>query len=318
MIRVTLYTKEDCSLCDEVKSYLISLEKDVPHTLQEVDINADPALRKRYLERVPVVQIGPYTLEAPIAEIDLKVALSAAADGHTSVEDSSSVSRGQAVRMNKALLFFTRHWLAIFNLIVLLYVGLPFSSPFLLKAGMTTPARVIYKVYGPLCHQLPFRSWFLFGEQHVYPLERAGLDLMSYEEIAGVSSIDLLRDRTFIGNESVGYKVALCQRDVAIYGSIFLAGVAFTFLRHRLKPLPIWAWFIIGILPLALDGGSQLFTSLPFVSLPWRESTPFFRSLTGMLFGVANVWMAYPYVEEIMVDTETLVAAKLVAAGEIN
>lgn len=318
MIRVTLYTKEDCSLCDEVKSYLISLEKEVPHTLHEVDINADPALRKRYLERVPVVQIGPYNLEAPISEIDLKVALNAAADGHTSEESSSSVSRGQAVRMNKALLFFTRHWLAIFNLIVLLYVGLPFSSPFLIKAGMTTPARAIYKIYGPLCHQLPFRSWFLFGEQPVYPLERAGLDVTSYEEIAGVSSVDLLRDRTFIGNESAGYKVALCQRDVAIYGSIFLAGVAFTFLRNRLKPLPIWAWFIIGILPIALDGGSQLITSLPFVPFPWRESTPFFRSLTGMLFGVANVWMAYPHVEEIMVDTETLVAAKLVAAGEIN
>ena len=318
MIRVTLYTKEDCSLCDEVRSYLISLEKEVPHSLQEVDINADPALRKRYHERVPVVQIGPYTLEAPISEIDLKVALNAAADGQTSVETPSSVSRGQAVRMNKALLFFTRHWLAIFNLMVLIYVGLPFSSPFLIKAGMMTPARVIYKIYGPLCHQLPFRSWFLFGEQPVYPLERAGLDVTSYEEIAGVGSIDLLRDRAFIGNESVGYKVGLCQRDVAIYGSIFLAGVAFTFLRHRLKPLPIWAWFIIGILPIALDGGSQLITSLPFVPFPWRESTPFFRSLTGMLFGVANVWMAYPYVEEMMVDTETLVAAKLVAAGEIN
>jgi uncharacterized membrane protein len=318
MIRVTLYTKENCSLCDEVRSHLISLEKEVPHTLQEVDINADPALRKRYLESVPVVQIGPYTLEAPISEIDLKVALNAAADGQTSVESPSSVSRGQAVRMNKALLFFTRHWLAIFNVIVLLYVGLPFSSPFLIKAGMTTPARVIYKIYGPLCHQLPFRSWFLFGEQPVYPLERAGLDVTSYEEIAGVSSIDLLRDRAFIGNESVGYKVGLCQRDVAIYGSIFLAGVAFTFLRHRLKPLPIWAWFIIGILPIALDGGSQLITSLPFVPFPWRESTPFFRSLTGMLFGVANVWMAYPYVEELMVDTETLVVAKLVVAGEIN
>ncbi len=318
MIRVTLYTKEDCSLCDEVRSYLISLEKEVPHTLQEVDINADPALRKRYLERVPVVQIGPYTLEAPISEIDLRVALNAAADGHTSVESSSSVSRGQAVRMNKALLFFTRHWLAIFNLIVLLYVGLPFSSPFLIKAGMTTPARVIYKIYGPLCHQLPYRSWFLFGEQSVYPLERADLGVTSYEEIAGVSSIDLLRDRTFIGNESVGYRVALCQRDVAIYGSIFLAGVAFTFLRHRLKPLPIWAWFLIGILPLALDGGSQLITSLPFVPFPWRESTPLFRTLTGVLFGVANVWMAYPYVEEIMVDTQTLVAAKLAAAGEIK
>jgi len=318
MIRVTLYTKEDCGLCDEVKSFLTSLEKEVPHTLSEVDIDADPALRKRYLERIPVVQIGPYTLEAPISEVDLKVALNAAADGATSVESSSSISRGQAVRMNKALLFFTRHWLAIFNLIVLIYVGLPFSTPFLIKAGMTTPARVIYKIYGPLCHQLSFRSWFLFGEQPAYPLEIAGLDMTSYEEIAGVSSVDLLRDRAFIGNERVGYKVALCERDVAIYGSIFLAGVAFTFLRHRLKPLPILGWFIIGILPLALDGGSQLISALPLLPIPLRESTPFLRSLTGMLFGVANVWMAYPYVEEIMVDTQTLVAAKLAAAGEIN
>ena len=318
MIRVTLFTKEGCSLCDEVKTTLTSLEKEVPHTLSEVDIDADPALRKRYLERIPVVQIGPYTLEAPISEVDLKVALNAAADGVTSVESSSSISRGQAVGMNKALHFFTRHWLAIFNLIVLIYVGLPFSTPFLIKAGMTTPARVIYKIYGPLCHQLSFRSWFLFGEQPAYPLEIAGLDMTSYEEIAGVSSVDLLRDRAFIGNERVGYKVALCERDVAIYGSIFLAGVAFTFLRHRLKPLPILGWFIIGILPLALDGGSQLISALPLLPIPLRESTPFLRSLTGMLFGVANVWMAYPYVEEIMVDTQTLVAAKLAAAGEIN
>ena len=79
-----------------------------------------------------------------------------------------------------------------------------------------------------------------------------------------------------------------------------------------------WAWFVIGIIPLALDGGSQLLSSLPLVSFPVRESTPFLRSLTGMLFGVANVWMAYPHVEEIMVETQTLVAVKLAAAGEIN
>ena len=318
MIRVTLFTKDNCSLCDEVKNHLNSLEKEIPHTLREVDIDADSALRARYLERVPVVQIGPYTLEAPITPVDLKVALNAAADGLSSVESTSSMPRGQAVRLNKALLFFSRHWLAIFNLIVLLYIGLPFSSPFLIKAGMTTPARMIYKIYGPLCHQLPFRSWFLFGEQPAYPLAVTGLDLTSYEEIAGVDSINLLRDREFIGNETVGYKVALCQRDVAIYGSIFLAGVAFTFLRKKLKPLPIWAWFIVGILPLALDGGSQLISSLPLIPIAMRESTPFLRSLTGMLFGVANVWMAYPYVEEIMDDTRTLVAAKLAAAGEID
>ena len=318
MIRVTLFTREGCSLCDDVKEYLAELENEVPHTLQEVDIDADPALRKRYSERLPVVKIGPYTLEAPIAEIDLKVALMAAADGQTDEEPVSSVTRGQAIGLNKGLLFFSRHWLAIFNLIVLFYIVVPFSAPYFLRAGMTTPARIIYRVYGPLCHQLAFRSWFLLGEQPVYPLEQAGLELTSYEEIAGVTSVDLLRDRAFIGDEHVGYKVALCQRDVAIYWSIFLAGVAFTFVRGRLKPLPLWAWFAIGILPIALDGGSQLISALPFIPFGLRESTPFLRTLTGVLFGVANVWMAYPHIEEIMVDTQTLTAAKLAVAGELD
>jgi uncharacterized membrane protein len=228
------------------------------------------------------------------------------------------MQRAWGVRLNKGLLFFARHWLAIFNLIAFLYVGLPFAAPVLMEAGARKPAEWIYRIYSPFCHQLAYRSWFLYGEQTAYPLDHAGLELTSFEQATDVDADDYWASRDFLGNPSVGYKVALCERDVAIYGGILLAGLLFGVARNRLKPLPIALWFLIGIVPIAVDGGTQFLSFIPYLFLPVRESTPLLRTLTGGLFGVANVWMAYPYVEESMQEIRTLVAAKLVGSGELT
>ena len=318
MMRVMLFTREDCELCEQVKADLAALEPDLPHDLHEVDIDNDPELYERYHEIIPVCIIGPYTLQAPIRKIDLEVALRAAEEGAGKQDQAAPrKSNNQGVRLNKGLLLFARHWLVIFNLIVFLYLALPFSAPILMRAGLETPANVIYRIYGPLCHQYSFRSWFLFGEQVYYPLEHAGLDVQSYEQATGNDTWDWLQARDFTGNEQVGYKVALCQRDVAIYGGILLAGLFFGLVRKWIKPLPIWIWLLLGIFPMALDGGSQLIASLPILNLPVRESIPLLRTLTGGMFGVLNVWLAYPYVEETMQETRTLVLNKLAAAGEL-
>jgi uncharacterized membrane protein len=134
--------------------------------------------------------------------------------------------------------------------------------------------------------------------------------------VTGINPEDLWASRAFIGDETLGYKVALCERDVAIYGGILFAGIAFGLLRNRVRPLPVLVWLVIGILPIALDGGIQLMGQLPGWPLPPRESTPLFRSITGGLFGVMNVWLAYPYVEEAMVETRALTAAKLASADQ--
>ncbi|MEJ2753851.1 MAG: DUF2085 domain-containing protein, partial [Chloroflexota bacterium] len=290
----------------------------IPHELREVDIEADAELSARYGDRIPVLKIGPYTLEAPIERIDIEVALRAASNTEIDEEqDNASMPRARAVGLNRGLLFFARHWLAIFNLIVFIYIGLPFSAPALMQVGAERPARLIYTVYKPLCHQLAFRSWFIFGEQAAYPLGRTDLSQTSYEDLTGNSPEDLFAARDFIGNSQAGYKVALCQRDVAIYGAILLSGLLFGLVRKRLKPLPILAWAVFGILPLAIDGGSQLLGFVPLIDFPIRESTPFLRSLTGALFGVMNVWLAYPYVEETMRETRIAITDKLAAAGEL-
>jgi uncharacterized membrane protein/glutaredoxin len=317
-MRVTLYSKPQCPLCDDVRAMLEGLTEEFPHHLVEVNILSEQTLIERYGEEVPVVQVGAYTLKAPFDRRDLRVTLGAASDGASAGKvGARKMGRDQAVFLNKAVLFFGRHWLALFNLLVLLYVGLPFAAPTLMRAGAERPARLIYKAYSPMCHQLAFRSWFLFGEQAAYPRALAGTAFRPFGEVTGLDEGDLYEARAFVGDAQVGYKVALCERDVAIYGGIFLSGLAFALLRGRLRPLPLGLWVLIGIVPIAMDGGSQLISGIPLPllsSFPARESTPFLRTLTGALFGLSNVWMAYPYVEETMAETRALVAAKLTAA----
>jgi uncharacterized membrane protein/glutaredoxin len=319
MMRVTLFTKPDCPLCDEAREQLLGLQKDFPHELVEVDINTDATLRARYAEEIPVMKVGPYELRGPFGSTELRVTLGAAMNGRqpAAVQTTAPANRDQAIFLNRVVLSFSRHWLAVFNLLIFIYVGLPFAAPTLMKLGATTPASWIYKAYSPLCHQLAFRSWFLFGEQPAYPRAIAGTNLISYGEATGLSEDDYWGARAFIGNEKLGYKVAFCERDVAIYAGMFVAGLLFSLVRHRLPPLPLLAWFLVGIVPIALDGGTQLLSAIPLLNFPVRESTPLMRTLTGGLFGIMNVWLAYPYVEEAMKETRTLVAAKLAGAGLI-
>lgn len=72
MITVTLYTKDGCRLCDEVKESLNQLQPNLPHQLQEVDITRDNDLFQKYRYTIPVVQIGTVELVAPITAVQLQ------------------------------------------------------------------------------------------------------------------------------------------------------------------------------------------------------------------------------------------------------
>ncbi|MBC7236556.1 MAG: DUF2085 domain-containing protein [Chloroflexi bacterium] len=151
-------------------------------------------------------------------------------------------------------------------------------------------ARVIYTVFRPLCHQLPERSFFLFGPRAVYSLE-------ALSHAAGG-----LVPQRWVGNSAIGFKIAVCQRDVAIYAAMTLAGLAFYPLRRTLRPLPL-RWFLALLLPMAIDGFGQLFGL--WVSTWWS------RVLTGGLFGLAAVWLTYPYLEKGMREVHIDAAAAL-------
>jgi len=330
LLTVTLFTRAGCHLCEQAKSDLDSLQENIPHQLVEVDIEKDDALLKAYALEIPVVQVGPYTIKAPFNRQKLQATLGAANDrkgqlekiGHKKYRDK--VERGQKISgADRFTYWLSRHYLFVINLMVLIYVGLPILAPGLMKVGLELPAAGIYKVYSGMCHQLSYRSWFLFGEQPVYPRALAGVEgYLTFNQATGLDEDGLLAARQFVGNEQVGYKTALCQRDVAIYGAMLIFGILFAVTGRRLKSFPIWAWILLGVMPIALDGFSQLLSqwaAMPELSflqpifgwIPIRESTPFLRTLTGFLFGFTTAWFGYPLIEEAMKDTRRLMAMKM-------
>ncbi len=182
------------------------------------------------------------------------------------------------------------HWLLSANLFLFLFSGLPFLAPVLMHYGYEGPARLIYTAYSFTCHQLAYRTWFLFGAQPSYTVEQ----LQQYLGVTH-SSLDVFFWRDFLGNPQLGFKMAYCERDAAIYSSMFVAGLLYALFRGRIRPLD-WRWYLVlAVLPMALDGGTQL--------IMLRESTPLLRAITGILFGALSVWLIYPYVEEAMRDT---------------
>lgn len=332
MLTVTLYTRKGCGLCEETKAELAALEQDFPHRLAEVDIESDPALLKKYLVSIPILEIGPYTLHAPITNEQLRMTLGAAIDRRGQLEKiggsayEARVRRGQEITTaDRISNWISRHYLLLLNLFMALYVGLPFLAPTLMKMGVEVPARVIYTIYSPLCHQFGFRSFFLYGEQPFYPLEEAGLkgiktfeDITNLKDLDNPQSINRLVARQFVGDETTGYKVALCERDIAIYFGLLLFGLVFGLTKRRIPPLHWALWLFIGLGPIGLDGFSQLFSQFEFSwlsqLLAYRESTPFLRVLTGTLFGLSTAWFAYPYIEESMADTRQFFIKKFAVA----
>ena len=55
MIRVEVYTKRDCCLCEDVKATLLRVRRDIPFELREIDIESAPVLYEAYKERIPFI-----------------------------------------------------------------------------------------------------------------------------------------------------------------------------------------------------------------------------------------------------------------------
>lgn len=195
--------------------------------------------------------------------------------------------RSLVLFVDRQIYTLAKHWLVVFNLLLGIYIALPILAPVLVVSGAPQIGSLIYLIYRPACHQLPERSFFLFGPQSSYDLEELwALGLINETDNP------LVRQR-FIGAVEVGYKVALCQRDLALYGSLFLGGLIYGLVRRHLRPLSLLA-FLICLIPMAIDGGTQLLT--------FRESTPLLRVFTGGLVGLASVWLLYPRLEEAFLD----------------
>ena len=180
--------------------------------------------------------------------------------------------------MTRAECLLQRYWLGCLNLGVAALLGLALLAPLLARLGQSAFADAIYAGFLITCHEWPFRSLFLFGPQPLYNAS----DLRA----AGVDSVYAFR-----GSPELGFKVAFCVRNLAIFSALLAGGLAFGQQSRRPRPLSFGGYCLL-CLPMAVDGLTQL------VGL--RESTWALRATTGALFGLGSVWLLYPRLDRAL------------------
>ncbi len=200
-------------------------------------------------------------------------------------------------------------WVVILFVVMFAWVTLPWLAPIFMKAGWESLAKTIYLFYSFQCHQLPQRSFFLFGPQ----------PMISLPEVQAVwqNTTNPAILRQFIGNAQVGYKVAWSDRMVAAYSSVLLGGVLWYLLRRRVRFFPLWAVVLLA-LPMAVDGFSHMISDFAGIGEGFRYTNQWLaeltqyrlpqsfyegttigtfnssmRLITGTLFGVGIGWFVF-------------------------
>lgn len=83
---LVLYARPGCGLCDEARAMIGALLADrdasgqATPTLREVDITTDPALERRWFDRIPVVELGERRVELVTGVAKLRRLLADALD----------------------------------------------------------------------------------------------------------------------------------------------------------------------------------------------------------------------------------------------
>lgn len=231
---------------------------------------------------------------------------------------------------DRAVYLFSRNWILLFTVFFGFYVWLPFAAPVLMHWGWTKAGKDIYFVYSFLCHQLPERSFFLFGPKSMYSLGAI--------QAAWQKTINPLVLRQFTGDPAMGWKVAWSDRMVSMYMSTFFFALIWWPLRKRIKPLPWWG-LILFLIPMGIDGTTHFISDIAGIGQGFRYTNAWLaaitnnvfpatfyvgdalgsfnswmRLLTGVLFGIGVIWFGFPYLDLAFSEQARILSARIQSA----
>lgn len=218
--------------------------------------------------------------------------------------------------------WISQHWFATFLILYGIWVWLPFLAPVFMNLGWTAAGQTVYLIYSFFCHQLPERSLFFFGEKTMYSLE----------EIQAVwqDTINPMILRQFVGNETLGWKVAWSDRMISFYGGVWLGALLWYPFRRRAKILSWWG-FGLFLLPIIVDGGTHTLSDFAGIGQGFRDTNlwlavltnnslpatfyagdalgsfnSIMRLISGFLAALGIVWLVFPYIFQTQVLNQEL------------
>jgi uncharacterized membrane protein len=218
------------------------------------------------------------------------------------------------------LQWISSHGFVIFLLVYGLWVFFPFLAPVFMHIGWTGAGKAIYFIYSFFCHQLPERSFFLFGEKTMYSLTEI--------QAAWQDTINPMMLRQFIGNAAMGWKIAWSDRMISFYTSIWLFAMLWFSLRSKIKPINLWTFALL-VTPILVDGVTHAFSDLAGIGNGFRDTNIWLakltndslpaafyagdalgsfnstmRFVTGVLAGLGISWLLFPYLFQTRLQNE--------------
>jgi uncharacterized membrane protein len=164
-------------------------------------------------------------------------------------------------------------FMALLNIIVL-------ASPFIMLYYPSIGEPLHYG-FSFACHQLASRSYCFYPE----------------DGSLGNCPDEYTRAPILDSDNGPAYKFHVCARDLPLYLAAFIGGIAVYFTKWKdAKRTPNPVFFILALIPIALDGGTQL--------IGLRESTNELRAITGAIAGFAFSFYFIPMLNAFFLKKE--------------
>ena len=168
-----------------------------------------------------------------------------------------------------------------FYMFVLAFLNITMlATPYIMASDAPT-GELLHSTYALTCHQILARSYCLYPDGSIADCPHLYSDESTIETEQGTA-----------------YKFPVCARDLPLYLAAFFGGIAvyFTKWRDSKKP-PNPLYFIVALIPIALDGGTQ------FIGL--RESTNELRALTGIIAGFVFSFYFIPMLNALLIKEDS-------------
>ncbi len=242
----------------------------------------------------------------------------------------SGNGRRVAIFLQTLVYYLSKYWYGFAMLFSFAFLLLAFAAPALMAENQVERAQKVYRFLAVNNHQLPERSYFMFGEN-------GGVQTYTLQKLEN-AGMDPTNRQSFLGDERIGYKLGLNHRMMAIFIGMLVGGLAWGLSRGKLRMGLLV--FLLLLLPILFDGFShmlsengsgfrevnqwaRILTGNQFSDSFYTQATAgslnwWLRTITGTLFGLGITWFLFTRFNDYFKNVRAKLEPRLRRVGTIK